>query len=154
MPLRGLSLTKKEWSIVAGTLASFLLATLLGSVLGPALETRRIMRDLLAITTVIEPVRLVSWKLESGLVMEYSALQGYALSGDTLLLARYRTIANADARHLTTLEHLAPKLGPEAVVEAAAVRRRILEWQNLKRVPLEGRPKRADLVARTRTQPP
>lgn len=152
MFLRGLPVTRKSWSVVAGTLASFLLATLVGSVLGPALETRRIMQDLLAITTVIEPVRLLSWRLESGLAMEYSALQGYALSGDTTLLDRYRTIAHADARHLTTLEELAPKLGPEAVADAAAVRRRIIKWQELNRVLFEGHLRRADFAAAARMQ--
>ncbi|HEY2376136.1 MAG TPA: HAMP domain-containing sensor histidine kinase [Gemmatimonadaceae bacterium] len=152
MFLRGLPVTKKAWSVVAGTLAVFLLATLLGSVLGPALETRGIMRDLVAITTVIEPARVLSWRLESGLAMEYSALQGYALSGDTTLLYRYRTIANADARRLTSLEQLAPKLGPEAVVDAAAVRRRIIKWQDLNRVLLEDHLARADFAAAARMQ--
>src|SRR6059058_1123497 len=152
MFLQGPSLTKKAWSVVAGMLASFLLATLVGSVLGPALETRRIMQDLLAITTVIEPVRLVSLRLQSGLAMEYSTLQGYALSGDTTLLYRYRTIANADAAHLTTLEQLAPKLGPEGVADATVVRRRIIKWQDLNRVLLEGQFARADFAAAVRTQ--
>jgi signal transduction histidine kinase len=110
------------------------------------------MQDLLALTTVIEPVRLLSWRLESGLAMEYSALQGYALSGDTTLLDRYRTIANADAGHLTTLEQLAPKLGPGAVVDAAAVRRRIVKWQDLNRVLFEGHFARADFAAAARMQ--
>src|ERR1051326_2309248 len=133
MVLRGLPVTRKTWSIVAGTVAPFPLATLVWSVLGPALETRRIMQDLLAITTVIEPVRLLSWKLESGLAMEYSALQGYALSGDTTLLDRYRTGADADARQLTTLDRLAPKLGPEAVDDAAAMRRRSVKVREVNR---------------------
>jgi signal transduction histidine kinase len=152
MFLQGRTEAKRAWSVVAGALAVFLLATLVGSVLGPALETRRIMRDLLAITTAVEPARLVSWRLESGLTMEYSALQGYALSGDTALLYRYRAIANADARHLTTLEQLAPKLGPEAVAEAAAVRRRIVKWQGLNRVLFDGHLTRADFASTARTQ--
>ena len=152
MFLRGLPVTTSARKVVAGTLAALLLATLVGSVLGPALETRRIMRDLLALTTVIEPVRRVSWRLESGIVMEYSALQGYALSGDPALLDRYRAIATADADHLTSLEQLAPKLGPEAVVDAAALRRRIIKWQDLNRVLFEGRLARADFAAAAHIQ--
>jgi signal transduction histidine kinase len=152
MRLRGLTVTKKVWSVVAGMLASFLLATLIGSVVGPALETRRIMQDLLAITTVIEPARRVSWRLESGLGMEYSALQGYALSGDTTQLSRYRSIANADVGYLTTLERLAPKLGADAVVDAAAVRRRVVKWQDLNRALFEGQFARADFAAAVGTQ--
>lgn len=152
MFLRRLSISKKLGGIVAGMLASFLLATLVGSVLGPALETRRIMQDLLAITTVLEPARRVSWRLESGLAMEYSTLQGYALSRDTALLYRYRRIANADIEHLTTLERLAPNLGPSAVADAAAVRQRIIKWQNLNRVLFEGRSARADFAAAVRAQ--
>jgi signal transduction histidine kinase len=152
MFLRSVRLTTKAWGVVAGMLASFLLATLVGSVLGPALETRGIMHDLLAIRTVIEPVRLLSWRLESGLAMEYSALQGYALSGDTTLLYRYRTIATADARYLATLEQLAPQLGTDAVADAAAVRRRIIKWQDLNRVLFEGHLARADVAAALRVQ--
>jgi len=152
MLFRRLSVTKKVGSVVAVMLASFLLATLVGSVLGPAFEARRIMQDLLAITTVIEPARRASWRLETGLAMEYSALQGYALSGDTTQLYRYRRIADADAGHLTTLERLATRLGPDAVVDAAAVRRRIMKWHELNRVLFEGPFARANFAAAVRAQ--
>lgn len=152
MSLRGLPLTMKEWSFAAALLGAFLLATLLGSVLGPALETRRIMHDLLVMTNVIEPVRLESWRLQSGLGMEYSALQGYALSGDTTLLYRYRKIAIADEGHLTKLENLAPQIGPDAVLDAAAVRRRIVKWQDLDRALFAGQFARADFAVAVRTQ--
>lgn len=149
---RLLPITGRTRSLAAGALAVFLLATLVGSVVGPALETRRIMKDLLAITTVIEPVGVVSWRLQSGLAMEYSALQGYALSGDTALLHRYRKMADADVVHLTTLEQLAPKLGPDAVLDAAAVRRRIGTWQDLNRALLEGQFAPAEFAAAARRQ--
>jgi len=115
-------------------LVSLLVATLLGSVLIPAFETRRIMRLLDEITELIEPARLQAWRLESGLAMEYSALQGYALSGDSAQLRLYRSTTDEDARGLASLEHLAPRLGAEAVEELATVRRRITEWQALNRV--------------------
>lgn len=113
-------------------------ATLVGSVLIPALETRRIMRLLREITEVIEPARILSWQLESGLAMEYSALQGFALSGDSVLLRRYRMIADDETSRLAALERLAPRLGPEAVGRTADVRRRITRWQELNRVLFDG----------------
>jgi signal transduction histidine kinase len=115
-----------------------LVATLVGSVLIPALETRRIMRLLREITEVIEPARILSWQLESGLAMEYSALQGFALSGDSVLLRRYRMIADDETSRLAALERLAPRLGPEAVGRTADVRRRITRWQELNRVLFDG----------------
>ena len=115
-----------------------LIATLVGSVLIPALETRRIMRLLREITEVIEPARILSWQLESGLAMEYSALQGFALSGDSVLLRRYRMIADDETSRLAALERLAPRLGPEAVGRTADVRRRITRWQELNRVLFDG----------------
>jgi signal transduction histidine kinase len=115
-----------------------LVATLVGSVLIPALETRRIMRLLREITEVIEPARILSWQLESGLAMEYSALQGFALSGDSVLLRRYRMIADDETSRLAALERLAPRLGPEAVGRTADVRRRITRWQELNRALFDG----------------
>lgn len=115
-----------------------LVATLVGSVLLPALETRRIMGLLREITEVIEPARILSWQLESGLAMEYSALQGYALSGDTVLLRRYRIMAREETNRVAALERLAPRLGPEAVGRTANVGRRITRWQELNRVLFDG----------------
>ena len=115
-------------------ITSLLVATLLGSVLVPAFETRRIMRLLDEITEVIEPARLQSWRLESGVAMEYSVLQGYALSGDSAQLLRYRSTTDEDAHELVALQYLAPRLGAESVEDLAAVQRRITEWQALNRV--------------------
>ena len=139
--------------VLSLALVSLLVATLVGSVLIPALETRRIMRLLREITDVIEPARILSWRLESGLAMEYSALQGYALSGDSALLRRYLMTSDENARHLASLEQLAPRLGPRAVEEAAIVRRRITEWQDLNHVLLYGHLSREQFAAAARTQP-
>jgi hypothetical protein len=139
--------------VISLALVSLLVATLVGSVLIPALETRRIMRLLREITEVIEPARILSWRLESGLAMEYSALQGYALSGDSALLRRYRMTSDENARYLASLEQLAPRLGPRAVEEAAVVRHRITEWQDLNHVLFDGHLSREQFAAAARTQP-
>ena len=105
--------------------------TLLASVVIPALQTRRILGLLSEITGVIEPARVLSTRLESGLALEYSTLQGYALSGDTTLLRRYETMAQEEARNLASLERLATRLGPSALEQAAHVRTRITRWHAL-----------------------
>jgi len=137
------SVETREQSIVRRrpvqvALTSLVVATLLGSVAVPAFETRRIMRLLDEITQLIEPARLHSWRLESGIAMEYSALQGYALSGDSAQLRRYRSTTDADARELASLQHLAPRHGAEAVQDLATVQRRITEWQALNRGLFDG----------------
>ena len=111
--------------VISLALVWLLVTTLVASVLIPALETRRIMGLLREITEVIEPARILSWQLETGLATEYSALQGYALSDDTVLLRRYRMMAGDETSRLAALERLAPRLGPEAVGRTADVRRRI-----------------------------
>jgi signal transduction histidine kinase len=119
-------------------IVSLLVLTLLGSVLIPAMETQRSLRLLREISDEIEPARLLSWRLQSGLAMEYSALQAYALSGDTAQLHGYRLITEAEARDLDSLERLAPRLGPRSREELASTRQRITSWQALNRALFEG----------------
>jgi signal transduction histidine kinase len=133
-------------------LVSLLAATLLGSVLIPAFETRRILRLLREITEVIEPARALSSRLEAGMALEYSALQGYALSGDTVLLRRYRAMAEDEARNLASLERLALRLGPQAVEQTANVHRRITRWQGLNSSLFGGGLSRSQFADAARTQ--
>jgi signal transduction histidine kinase len=138
--------------VISRALVWLLVTTLVASVFIPALETRRIMGLLREITEVIEPARILSWQLESGLAMEYSALQGYALSGDAVLLRRYRMMAGEETSRLAALERLAPRLGPEAVARTADVRRRITSWQQLNRVLFDGQLSRDQFAAGARAQ--
>jgi len=133
------SARRKPWArrdFVALALVCLLGITLVGSVMIPALETRRIMRLLSEITRTIEPARVRSWQLESGLSLEYAALQGYALSGDSVMLQQYHAAADRNTRQVTFLERLAPKLGPAAVESVADVRGRVERWHSLNRAVL------------------
>jgi signal transduction histidine kinase/CHASE3 domain sensor protein len=138
--------------VISLALVWLLVTTLVASVLIPALETRRIMGLLREIKEVIEPARTLSWQLETGLATEYSALQGYALSGDTALLRRYRRMADDETSRLAALERLAPRLGPEAVERTADLRRRITRWQELNRVLFAGQPSREQFAVPARAQ--
>src|SRR5689334_17558574 len=95
-------------SFISLSLVWLLVTTIVASVLIPAFETRRIMGLLRETTEVIEPARVLSWQLESGLAMEYSTLQEYALSGDSVLLRRYRSMAEDQTTRLAALERFAP----------------------------------------------
>jgi len=119
-------------------IVSLLVLTLLGSVIIPGMETQRTLRLLREISEEIEPARLLSWRLESGLIMEYSALQAYSLSGDSTQLRHYQLVTEAEARDLASLERLAPRLGPGSREELAITRRRIASWQALNRALFEG----------------
>lgn len=116
-----------------------LVVALVGSVVIPAIEARRITHLLNDITQTIEPARLQSLQLESGMSLEFSALQGYATFGDSALLTHYRAVAADNARLLASIEQLAPRLGPAAVANVAEVRRRLAGWHELNRV-LLGKP--------------
>jgi signal transduction histidine kinase len=113
------------------TLLALLIIALVASVLLPAIESQRIMLLLREIAEVIEPARTLSWRLESGLAIEYSALQGYAVSGDSALLRQYRSMAADEARQLDSLQLLAARIDPGAAQSAAVVEQRINKWQDL-----------------------
>jgi signal transduction histidine kinase len=134
------------------TIASLLVVTLVGSVVIPAIETRRIMGLLRDITSTIEPARVVSWRLESGLTLEFSALQGYAFSGDSALLRHYQSVAADNSRQLVSIEQLAPQLGPTAVRSVAEVRSRVERWRELNRALLNGDLSHAQLALAVRGQ--
>jgi signal transduction histidine kinase len=138
--------------VLSLALVPVVIATLLLSVIIPAFEMQRVSRLLREITEIIEPARNVSWQLESGLAMEYSALQGYALSGDSVLLARYRAMVANETRQLATLEELSTRLGPEAVRRATAVRHEIAEWQELNLRLFDGRLRGAPFEEAARIQ--
>jgi signal transduction histidine kinase len=138
--------------VISPALVWLLVTTLVASVVFPALETRRIRVLLQEVKEVIEPARTLSWQIEAGLAMEYSAIQGYALSGDTVLLGRYRKMADDEASRLAALERLAPRLGPSAVAGTAHVRRRITTWQELNRVLLAGQLSHEQFASAARSQ--
>ena len=132
-PLSARHASSAHRDIVSLALVSLLVVTLVGSVVIPAIESRRITRLLNDITYSIEPARLQSLQLESGMSLEYSALQSYALFGDSALLTRYRAVAAGNDRVLASIERLAPQLGPAAVTSVAEVRRRLEGWHQLNR---------------------
>jgi len=136
-----------------GTLPLLLVVVvLLGSVLVPARETWRIMYLLRETTNVIEPARLVGARLEFGLSEELAALEGYALSGDSVQLTRYRATAAEDDRRLVMIEDLARRLDADAVDRAASVRSRLSEWREAGGGLVEGLPDRTELADVVRAQ--
>jgi signal transduction histidine kinase/CHASE3 domain sensor protein len=113
------------------TLVSLLIVVLVASVLLPALESQRIMRLLQEIAEVIEPARNLSWRLESGLGTEYSALQSYALTGDSVLLIHYQTMVSEETREVDSLQTLVTRIDPGVAESASLVGQRIRRWQEL-----------------------
>lgn len=132
--------------VVSLVFVCLLVVALVGSVVIPAIESRRITRLLNDITYTIEPARLQSLQLESGLSLEYSALQSYALAGDGAQLTHYREVAANNARLFASIERLAPQIGPAAVSSAAEVHRRLHGWRELNRMLLSGRLTRGQLA--------
>ena len=137
------------WTVIPLALVVLML---LGSVLIPAGLTWRILHLLRDITEVIEPARLIGAQLEAGLEEESAALQAYALSGDSALVARYRAAAVDDEGRLIAVARLARRLDRGAVDRVAAVQRRTNEWRQGNRALVEGRIPRAQVVAVVRAQ--
>jgi len=84
---------------------------LLGSVVVPARQTWVITNLLRETTEALAPARLSLAQLESGLAEEFGAIQGYALSGDSSSLTRYRVIAAENERRLVSLRNRIDRLG-------------------------------------------
>ena len=104
---------------------------LLGSVLIPARQTWRITQLLRESTQVLAPARLLVEQLQAGLAREYVAVQGYALSGDAVQLARYRATADEDERRLAALDRLAARFDTTSADRLRTLRERIGAWRRL-----------------------
>jgi signal transduction histidine kinase len=102
---------------------------LVGSVAIPARQTWRITDLLRQTTEVLAPSRVIEAQLQSGLAEEMGALQGYALSGDGALLARYHSAVSHDAARLDSLVRLAPRLDAPASAHVREVKSRVDEWR-------------------------
>lgn len=133
-------------------LVFLLVMTLAGSVVFPALESRRITGLLRNITNTTEPARVLSWRLESGLSVEYSALQDYALFGDSSALRHYRAVAANNIQQLAAIERLAPRIGDSAVTSVARVQGLVDRWRELNRGLLGGSLSRDQLALAVRDQ--
>jgi signal transduction histidine kinase/CHASE3 domain sensor protein len=130
---------------------SLVVIALLGSVLIPARQTWLITTLLRETTEVVAPARLLETQLQSGLAEEIGALQGYALSGDTTLLLRYRSVAENDDEKLEKLEGLAVGLDTAFAGHLTAVRRRIDDWRRFSAALVEGRGAHLEFGAAVRT---
>jgi len=111
-----------------GPLALVVLA-LIGSVAIPARQTWRITDLLRETTEVLAPLRVIEAQLQSGLAEEMGSLQGYALSGDAALLARYRSAVSHDAARLDSLDLLSAELDSQTRAHVGTVRTRMAEWR-------------------------
>ena len=108
---------------------ALVVAALVGSVVIPARQTLVITALLRETREVFEPARLHEAKLRSGLADELSALQSYALSGDSTLLGRYRLISESDEQRLLALERAATNLGAPYSQHVSVARRRLNDWR-------------------------
>ena len=132
-----------RWSTVPLVLV---VVVLLGSVLVPARESWRIMGLLRETTDVIEPARLIGARLEYGLTVESAAVESYAVSGDSIQLARYVAAVAEDDQRISAIQDLAEKLDGDAVDRVATVRRGLEQWREIGRGLAQGRLGRAELA--------
>jgi signal transduction histidine kinase len=127
-------------------------ALLLGSVLIPARFTSRILRVLRESHDVIEPARQSESQLELDLDGEWTALQDYALTGDTAALVRQRVAATGSDRDLAELDRFANGLDGEALEGVAEVRSRLSEWRRHSRPFFSEHLSRPEFTALLRSQ--
>ena len=140
------------WSRSAGLVPlTLVVLALIGSVVIPARQTWLITELLRETTEVLAPARLLETQLQSGLADEIGALQGYALTGDTALLVRYRSVAASNGERLGKLERLATEPDTAFAGHLATVRHRIDNWRRFSAALLEGRRTRVDLGAVVQT---
>jgi signal transduction histidine kinase len=110
---------------------------LVGSVAIPARQTWLITRLLRETTEILSPARVLQAELQSGLAEEIGALQRYALSGDTTVLARYEVTASRDDERVRDLETLVTRIQGPAAAHVATIRRHIDAWRRTSGSPIE-----------------
>ena len=132
------------WNVVP---LSLVVLALVGSVMIPARQTWLISKLLRQTTEVLGPARVLEAQLQSGLAEETSALQSYALSGDTALLAQYRRTAADDDRRIAGLDKLVAHVDALAASQMATVKRHVRAWRQLSDSLIGGVGARADVAA-------
>lgn len=97
--------------------------------IAPVLTERRaaLLRE--DLEEVAEPTRDATTTVQYQLAREMSNLRAYFLTGDTVFLRRYATIAAQQEGTLRDLGALAARLGPGTAEQAATLRERVYRWQ-------------------------
>jgi len=121
-------------------------ATLLGSVLVPAGETTRVLELLDDDEHLIEPARLITARIESGIARESSELQRFAASGDATSLRRLRIAVAENERDLLTLREVSARLDSASGPFAIRLSGLMQHWRSLNGVAARERPLAASLV--------
>jgi signal transduction histidine kinase len=129
---------------------ALVVVALLGSVAIPARQTWRITRLLRETTVVLAPARLIEAELQAGLAKELTALQRYALVGDTAMLGQFRSRAADDEQRLAALEHLAARVGATSTAHLDALGQRIDGWRRATGVTATQSGSRAQIAAALR----
>ena len=129
---------RNRWSISSGLVPLVLVVVaLVGSVAIPARQTWLITGLLRETTEILGPARLLQAELQSGVAEEIGALRRYAVSGDTISLARYRAAARRDDARASALEALAGRFQGPAPAHAETIRQRLAMWRQVADSPIE-----------------
>lgn len=152
LPLRGeRGAVRNAWSRSAGLVPlALVILALLGSVVIPARQTWLIGKLLRETTEVFAPARVLETQLQSGLADEIGALQGYALSGDTALIIRYKSVAATNDHRLAELDRFAADLDPVFAGHLATVHQQFDDWRRFTATLLARQATRVDVGAAVR----
>lgn len=104
---------------------------LVGSVILPAGESERVLALVDEDERVIEPLRLLSSQLGSGIAEEAVDVQGFRLSGDSTAFARYLTTRSRDDASTASMHELSIRAGGAIAAEAESLRRLVMRWRQV-----------------------
>lgn len=102
---------------------------LVGSVVLPAGESQRVLALVDEDERVLEPLRLLSSRLGSGIAAEAADLQGFRMSGDSTAFARYLSTRSRDDASTASIHELSMRAGGEIATEAESLRRLVMRWR-------------------------
>jgi signal transduction histidine kinase len=104
---------------------------LVGSVVFPAAESDRVLALVDEDERVLEPLRLLSSQLGSGIAEEAADLQRFKVSGDSIALARYRRTRSRDDTRTASTHELSIRAGGEIAADADSLRRLVMSWRHI-----------------------
>jgi signal transduction histidine kinase len=102
---------------------------LVGSVVFPAGESQRVLALVDEDESVIEPLRLLSSQLGSGIADEAAELQRLGMSGDSAAFARYQRVRSRNEASTASMRELSVRAGGDIADEADSLRRLVIRWR-------------------------
>lgn len=104
---------------------------LVGSVVLPAGQSRRVLALLDDDERLIDPLRRLSSQLSSGIAEESAEQQRFAISGDSAAFVRYQRARSRNDERAEQIEQLSARAGGQIAADADSLRGLVTRWRRV-----------------------